>query len=205
MNKETIQKYLGKLFVPRSNGLEGVCFRSEYLDKSGGENPVYRIVSDAMHDSGLSFEFSYEIASRAVDILAGQDDWEEISEAVDSSVPIYNNEIAEIYNANAWAVDDAINELGTGNDADSIQRAALGWYYAIDNMTRSIASKLEDIVDEDDAIDEDEDEDEDEREQDKEAKREDAMGYNKTLRDLLSSGDPAVLRLAKGIKKEFTK
>lgn len=138
------------MFIPRDKGLEGLCFRSEYMKKDSEAYPIQQIISTAQHDSGLSFNFSYEIASRAVDILAGQDDWEEISEAVDSSVPVYNSDIAEIYSANAWAVDDAINEFGASDDADSIQRAQLGWFYAIENMARSIAGELEELIDEDD-------------------------------------------------------
>ena len=42
-------------------------------------------------------------------------------------------------------------------------------------------------------------------EEKKEEEREDAMGYNESLRDLLVNDNPAIVRLAKGIKKEFTK
>lgn len=43
------------------------------------------------------------------------------------------------------------------------------------------------------------------KETDKEAKRREAMGYNKTLGTLLDDDNPQIVRLAKGIKKELTK
>ena len=42
-------------------------------------------------------------------------------------------------------------------------------------------------------------------ETDKEEKRKDALGYNKTLGMLLEDKNPAIIRLAKGIKKELNK
>ena len=43
------------------------------------------------------------------------------------------------------------------------------------------------------------------KETDKEEKRREAMGYNKTLSDLLEDKNPQIVRLAKGIKGELTK
>lgn len=43
------------------------------------------------------------------------------------------------------------------------------------------------------------------KDEQKEEARYEAMGYNKTLREFIASDNPAIVRLAKGIKKEFTK
>lgn len=43
------------------------------------------------------------------------------------------------------------------------------------------------------------------KKKEKEEARREAMGYNKTLSELLESENPAIVRLAKGIKKEITK
>lgn len=148
MNKSEIKDILSRLFVPRSEGLEGVCFRDEYMDKANKAYPVYQAVSDAQRESDLTFDFSYNIANRAVDILSELEDWEndDITEAVDASCPIYTAEIMAIYQGNHWAVDEAIQELGSGED--SLKNALYGWYRQIEQMTEAIRSKLAEIVEE---------------------------------------------------------
>jgi len=154
MNKETVKKYLSEMFVPRDEPLEGVCFRSEFMNKEHHEAyPIQRIISNAQRESGLSFDFSYEIASRAVDVLSNVDDWEDddaITEAVDSSVPIYTYDLMKIYASDSWAVDETREEMGTAENSE--KQAQWAWYAQIESMVQSIKSKVEEIINEDDAI-----------------------------------------------------
>lgn len=143
-----IKKALDDVFVARNNGLEGSCFNSEYMKSESEHYGIYKAISKAQHDSNLSFEFSYIIAGLAVDILKDVDwsDDDEITSLVDTSVPIYTNELMEIYKANSWAVDDAVRELGSG---DSEQNAKYGWYMQIESMVNAIKNNLLKLVDED--------------------------------------------------------
>ncbi len=60
-------------------------------------------------------------------------------------MPIYNGELALIYAANSWAVDEAVKELGS-NDDDSMKRAALGWYYLIETFTNNLKDEIEKLI-----------------------------------------------------------
>jgi hypothetical protein len=140
------KKDLKNIFVARSNGLEGVCFPSEVMNEDNPRYPIYRAISSAQHDSGLSFNFSYEVASKAVDILTevNWDDEDAITEAIDSAIPVYTHELMSIYNDNAWIVDEAVQDLGDGDSEDSAKRAQMGWYRAIGDMVQSIKNNLTD-------------------------------------------------------------
>lgn len=143
MQKQEIKATLNALFVPRNKGLEGVCFRMDFMNKENASYPVYKKVSEAMHDSGLSHDFSYEIANIAVDILTELRDWEnddQITEAVDGAVPIYTHDLMRIYTSDSGAVDEGAEELGT--DGDSVARAQAGWYIAIQHMVNDIKNRL---------------------------------------------------------------
>jgi hypothetical protein len=72
---------------------ERICFSDkalgieEYGDKA--TDAVYIAISKAMRESGLTEDFSYDIASRAVDILGDVEKWDDedaITELVDASV-----------------------------------------------------------------------------------------------------------------------
>ncbi len=138
----TVDKEQDKITVP--------CFASDYFGEftnTGDENykyPYYRAVTDAMHDSGLSHNFSYEIASRAVDILLSVEDWKDetaMQEAIDGSVPVYTWDIMQIYINDSWAVDEAVTEMGYANNT-SEGRAKIGWYYVIENMVEAIITNF---------------------------------------------------------------
>ena len=149
MELKNIKEYLPKVFeiVDKDQNTERIVFNSDVMSKENINYPIYRAISDAQHDSGLSFNFSYEIASRAVDILSEIDDWNDddaVTEAVDSSVPIYNNVLMKIYQSDHWAVDEAVKEMGIGDD--SIKNAQYGWYMQIEQMTEAIKSNLLELV-----------------------------------------------------------
>lgn len=156
MNQKQTKDILSNLFVPRGKHhatgeqLEGVCFSSDCMDeKNTDKYSVYKAVSDAMFNSELTHGFSYEIASRAVDILIEAEDWdndEDITERVDSAVPIYNSELMQIFLDNHWAVDGACEELGS--EGDSVAHAQRGWYTLIERMTHTIRASLLELIEE---------------------------------------------------------
>lgn len=148
ITQQQAKELLAGLFVPRKEPLEGVCFSNDYMDKANAEKyAIYEAVSDAMHDSGLSHDFSYAVAEKAVDVLTDRDeiDWldaDDLTNLIDNAVPVYNGELMEIY-ANDWGtVDKACEELGIDKKATSVERARLGWYYAIEQMAQAIISNL---------------------------------------------------------------
>ena len=143
MNIERMKEYLSGLFVPRKEGLEGVCFNGEYMDKRSEAYEIYRAFSDAQQNSGLSFDFSYNIASKVCDILINCEEWDVADESINEYLPIYTAEIMEIYKADSGTVDEACEELGEG---DSVARALNGWYLSISNMLHEVKEKLTEII-----------------------------------------------------------
>lgn len=147
MTQEKTKELLTKLFNTgkRDNGEDFICFTDACFEGGTKLNNMYYTVKNVMRESGLTHEFSYQIASRAVDILAGLDDWEnedkrdDFLEAVDSAVPIYTDKIMEIYLSNSESVDEAEAELG-GTNAE--QRARNAWYMLIERMTSEIVTVL---------------------------------------------------------------
>ena len=156
MKTKQVQDYLSTLFVFRDgksdNDFDSLCFNAAYMAPEHEAYSIYEAVSAAQRDSGLSYGFSYEIASRAVSILSELDAiydsnamYDAISEAVEAAVPIYTNKLMEIYKHNPAAVDEACEELCLC-DGDSATRASTGWYVYIERMTRDIAQKLSRIA-----------------------------------------------------------
>jgi hypothetical protein len=146
-----IKQVLNNIFVlvDKDTKDERYCFMQEIMNKEDKNYPIYRAISEAQYKSGLTFDFSYEIAVKAVDILSELEDWDDdaiITEAVDSSVPIYTNELMKIYQGNSWAVDEAVDNIG-GSGEDSEQRAKYGWYEQIEQMTEAIKANLLELVD----------------------------------------------------------
>ena len=160
MSKENIKALLAGLFTTRkdSAGEDIIIFSSAYMDSNNigtpldeGKHAVYEAVSNAMHDSGLSHGFSYEIASRAVSVLKEAEDWTEdgqddMNEAIDASVPVYTNYLNSIYAYDSWAVDESRQENGITEDSAS--DAARAWYSQIYAMTGTIQANLEKLIDE---------------------------------------------------------
>lgn len=156
MTIKEAQGLLSGVFVDRGkdgNGvqLEGLCFADDYMrDQDEDKQNIYRAVSNAQRDSELTFSFSYEVASKAVDILAGLEDWdneEALHEAIDAAIPVYNGELMQIYLDNWHVVDDACEEMEEGSEA-SAARAQVGWYVAIRDMVHAIKSNIENICEE---------------------------------------------------------
>jgi hypothetical protein len=153
MKQQEIKTILASLFVPRKpneNGEgDGVAFRSEYMDKSNLAYPVYEAVSTCGFESNLTHSFSYEIMSRACSILCDLEDWDatdELQEQIDAMVPVYTSELMQVYAANSWAVDEAREEYGTGENSDS--DAGRAWYMLIERMTNSIMEALTELSEE---------------------------------------------------------
>lgn len=143
MKTETKKLLAGLFTTIKADEGERIVFSGEYMNRDNAEKyALYEIVSGAMHESGLTHGFSYEIGSRAVDVVADLEDMKDddaITEAVDAIIPVYISDLMEIYQANSWAVDESREEHGS---ADSAKDAALAWYSLIDNMTRNIIEKL---------------------------------------------------------------
>src|SRR3990167_4708116 len=149
---KNIKDYLPQVFIlkDKDTPTERLVFNSEFMDKNNLGTPldetkhaIYQAISEAQRKSNLSFNFSYEIANKAVDILSDLEDWNDddaITEGVDSSVPVYTNQVMEIYKSDSWAVDEAVNNIG-GSGADSEQRAKYGWYEQIQQMAGAIKAK----------------------------------------------------------------
>lgn len=123
MTQERAKELLNKLFITkkRDNGEEFICYNDEgdklgAFEKGTDLNLLYEAVSGVMFNSGLSHGFSYEIASRAVDIVAEMEDItdgeEDLTEAIDGAVPIYTFDLMEIYKADSASVDEAAEEYG---------------------------------------------------------------------------------------------
>lgn len=151
MNIEQIKTLLHGVFVPRTPPLEGVCFASDYMIEANIDKyEIYKAISNVMHNSGLTFNFSYEVAQKAVDIIIaciedGKSENEDfVSEQIDNAIPVYNNELMIIYANDYSIVDSAVEELGAG---DSIENAKAGWYVAIRGMVEEIRMKIEEISD----------------------------------------------------------
>lgn len=144
MTNKVKREFLSDLLVPRENGLDGMCFRSEFMDVKHEAYPVYQAVSDAMHDSNLSFDFSYSVADRAISALLSVDNWDDedaLQEAIDNNVPVYNNQLMTIYLADWDIVDQTCDDNGIIG-YDSVKRASIGWYSAMQDMVSSIINKL---------------------------------------------------------------
>lgn len=154
MTIKQIQAHLARLFTTRAEANpdnedmkedDTIIYDSEYMNRDNVEQyAIYNAVSTVAHDSGLTHNFSYEIASRAVDILAEIEDWQDddaITEAIDASVPIYTSKLIQIYTFNSWTVDEAREELGTGEDSTT-KNAMQAWYIQIQNMVNAIRDNL---------------------------------------------------------------
>jgi len=136
---------LAKLFttVKRTDDTEVRTFTPEAMTEGNEAYATYRAVSDAMQAGGLTFDFSYRVADKAVDILVELEDWEDgdaISEAIDSAIPVYNQELMTIYADNSSAVDEVREELGS--EGNSTQLASQAWYNEIQKMVEAIKNNL---------------------------------------------------------------
>ena len=153
MNKKTIS-LLEDLFttVEKTPSAEILpCFKADYMSQFIGNTstlnekyPIYQAVSEAMRTSGLSFDFSYSVAQKAVNVLTHLEDWEDRdgmnSEYIDSEVPVYNHELMQIYLSDWWAVDEVAEEFGDIHD--TMQGARMAWFKQIEQMVEAIINNL---------------------------------------------------------------
>jgi uncharacterized protein YqkB len=153
MNKTQAREHLARVLTTKEfDGQPSrIVFADSYLgaDQGTDEYAIQRAVSDAMHNSGLSFDFSYSIAGNATDILAELEDWNDedaLHEAIDSYVPIYYHDIAKIYLADWGTVDEWRDEIGATTPSDCMKDAQGAWYNEIQKMVQAIRSNVTEIL-----------------------------------------------------------
>lgn len=146
---------IGELFTTMklSNDEERTIYNEKYIKAQEGttEHDLYEMVSNIAYKSGMSFEFSYRVISKACGVVSqyllnsdGDDD--NIHELVDNAVPIYNHELMQIYVSDWSIVDEAHDEL-VGNEDDSVGRAQVAWYYILERVTREIIGAVSEYND----------------------------------------------------------
>ena len=152
MQKTISEQMLSELFIYKQfeNGTGRLVYSDKYILAEAGtvERDLYELVSNIAQNSGMSFEFSYNIMSQACTIaseylLNSEGDEDNINELVDNAVPIYNNELMQIYVSDWSIVDEAHDELG-GSQDDSVGRAQLAWYYILERVTREVIENVSD-------------------------------------------------------------
>lgn len=148
MTHKKIVGYLSELFVPRAEGLDGMCFNDDFLHAEGDtqKHAIYESVSNAQRESDLTFDFSYKVAEKAVNILQELKDFEDISDnihkLIESEVPIYNGEVMDIYTSDSWTIDEGRESGMINNEGDTMTQAQDAWRNQIYNMVYAIADSL---------------------------------------------------------------
>lgn len=151
MKIEQVKKILAGIFETitiKEDEEERIIFKPSAMDKTNKEYPVFKAISDAQHNSGLSYDFSYLVADKAVNILAELENWkddEAITEAIDACIPVYTYDLMKIYQSNNWAVDEANEEFGISNKGTESQ-AQMAWYKQISEMVASIKENLKEVI-----------------------------------------------------------
>lgn len=131
---------------------ERIIYNKAYINAENDtvEHELYQLTSNIAHNSGLSFDFSYEIMQRACAIVAELPIWngddidsdDGIHEAVDNAVPVYNAELLKIANMHDYhLIDEAMSEHGA---ADIIGACSVAWYNAIYSAVYEIVETIED-------------------------------------------------------------
>lgn len=154
MQKQKITAaHLAGLFTKADEGTnkERIIYHNEYLSAPGNtpERDLYEIVSDVAFDSGLTHGFSYEIMSRAVDVLAEAYNHNEpadievdyLHEDIDAIVPVYNYTLLMIANPGDYHNIDEAREV-FGNDIDTIEACRVAWFSLIESATRDIHERI---------------------------------------------------------------
>lgn len=154
MQKITDQM-LSELFTIKkmSNDEERIIYSDKYIKAEKGtiEHDLYELVSNIAYNSGMTFDFSYSVISKACDVaseylLDSEGNEDNINELVDNAVPVYNHELMQIYVSNWDIVDEASGEM-CGSDDNSVQRAQYAWYYIINRMTHEIIDAVSEYND----------------------------------------------------------
>ena len=144
--------HLAKLFTVKKfedTGEERIIYRDEFIHGDAGtpERALYELVSDTMYKSDLSHSFSYEIASRAVDIIAEHyiedecDHHSDLEEHIESSVPVYNYDLLKIVNTCDYSLIDEAREV-YGNDIDTMTACSIAWHNQIDLAVNQILEAI---------------------------------------------------------------
>lgn len=154
MQKTITSDMMSNLFTTMTldNGTERIVYSKAYIYVGNDtvEHDLYQLVSNIASESGLSFDFSYEIMSRACYIVAELPIWDDnepdnddgIHEAIDNAVPVYNAELLRIANMHDYhLIDEAIEEHGT---TSIIEACSMAWYNAIYSAVYEIVETIKD-------------------------------------------------------------
>jgi hypothetical protein len=160
MTKEKAREHLSRVFTTiQAPEVERIVYADAYIHAKEGteEYEIYSAISDASHDSGHGFAFSYSVAERAVwaiieaidnaedgDTLENVLESDNLHEAVSANLPYMNAELAEIVaDVHSW---DVVEEaMATANGSDDYTLASVltyAWQQSIDSMARAILTNL---------------------------------------------------------------
>lgn len=154
MNKERLDNAIAGVFAVLDEGTrdERIAFTQEALKSDGSSDIAIlgRLVSDVMRESGLSFNFSYTVASKALDAIASVeslDDNDALQEAFESTIPFYTPEVMQLMQQDWNLVDDIIESMGAASADDggivvTVQRA---YGNAIVAMGEAILERVKDL------------------------------------------------------------
>lgn len=145
---------VGNLFtiMQLDNGNERIIYSKQYINAENDtvEHDLYQLTSNIASESGLSFDFSYQIMSRVCNIVSElpifdseePDNDDGIHEAVDSAVPVYNAELLQIANVHDYhLIDAAIEEYECEG---IISACSYAWYKAINSAVYEIVQTVRD-------------------------------------------------------------
>ncbi len=153
MTKTITREHVAELFTTVTHATEGdrIVYNVRYMFAGADtvERDVYELVSDIAHASGLSHSFSFEVISRACNILTKLNVWDgddidddALREAVESATPVYNHELLKIVNtADYGLVNDALAESGNN---DIITACSYAWDTAIYNAVHELYREVVD-------------------------------------------------------------
>lgn len=144
------KEMLADLYTTRDNG-DGTTrnvYNDVYLRATPGttEHALYELSSDIAQALGVTFNFSYEIMPLAASVLAESEVWngdelDDITEQVDSIVPVYNHDLLKIANAGDYHHIDEAREV-YGNDIDTLQACSIAWHNLIDMAVRELHDSI---------------------------------------------------------------
>lgn len=144
------KEMLADLYTTRDNGdgTERNVYSDVYLRATSGttEHALYELSSKVAQALGVTFSFSYEIMPLAASVLAELEVWngdelDDITEQVDSIVPVYTYDLLKIANAGDYHHIDEAREV-YGNDIDTIQACTVAWHYLIDMAVRQLHESI---------------------------------------------------------------
>lgn len=114
-------------------------------------------MSDVASNLDVTHDFSYEIVSRAVDVLAeayknAEDisdiDIEDFQEPVDAIVPVYTYDLLKIATVGNYEHIDEAREV-FGNELLTAEACSIAWFSLVENATQQIHEAIMDYNNED--------------------------------------------------------